>query len=344
MKMTNKLAGLLLGFIVVSAVSVQAQPSAATAVQQQQNFQQNMEHQQPLISLKRGTNAPELYQGENADVGPQHVMRLLPQRTHFMIKADSQYMWSDNVLLTQNNKTTGTEFVNTIQAAFEPTAYKMGPGRFTPAIGYISQWYNYGLGGPSTANGGGFPLDTVDFNVQTIYTSAKYQFPRNWTGFAEFDYSRFLSQANYDEFYHEFVPIVGVQRLIQITDKSLLAISLQGEYHDSWSVNPPHNSQDRADGIFSLSYAYQFSSHFVVQPYYRFQYTYYRFDTAHIEPNPSARSDYLNSFGISASYYFMPNLSLRVFANGDIKNGDDSLAQKYHAYNIGADLAYSIRF
>ena len=340
MKTHRKLAGFLLSSIVVSAVSLRAQPSAPTAVQQQQNFQQNMEHQQPLISLKRGTNAPELYQGENADVGPQHVMRLLPQRTHFMVRADSQYLYSDNLLLTQHNKSPGTEFVNTIQAAFAPTAIKWGPGRFSPQIGYMSQWFNYGLGGPSTANGGGFPLDTVDFNVQTVYASAKYQFPRDWTAFMEFDYNRFLSQANYEEFYNEFVPMVGVQRLFQVTDKSLLAVSLQGDYHDSRSVNPPHDSQDRADGIFSVSFAYQLTPHFVVQPYYRFQYTYFQYDSLH----NSGRNDYLNSFGLSFAYYFTPNLSLRVFANGDIKNGDDNLAQKYHAYNVGADLAYSIRF
>src|ERR1035441_10562474 len=90
MKMTNKLTKLLLGCVVMSAGSLLAQPTAPTAIQQQQNFQQNMEQRQPLISLKPGTNAPEIYQGENADVGPQHILRLLPQRTYFMVQADSQ--------------------------------------------------------------------------------------------------------------------------------------------------------------------------------------------------------------------------------------------------------------
>ena len=337
MKMTNKFAGLLLSYGVLFALSLRAQPSAPTAVQQQQNFQQSMEQQKPLISLKRGTNAPELYQGENADVGPQHILRLLPQRTHFLIKMDSQYLYTDNVLLTGNPTIPGTEFVNTIQAAFEPTAYKMGPGRFTPAIGYVSQWFNYEMGNHD--------LGAIDFSVQTIYASAKYQFPRDWTAFAEFDYNRFLSQANYNEFYHEFVPSAGVQRLFQVTDNSLLAFTFQGDYHNSWTVNPPHNAQDRADGIFSVSFAYQFTPQIVVQPYYRFQYTYYRFatspDTIH---HASGRSDYLNSFGLSASYYFTPNLSLRAFANDDIKDSDDNLAQQYHAYNVGADLVFSIRF
>jgi hypothetical protein len=337
MKMTNKITGLLLSCGILFALSLHAQPSAPTAIQQQQNFQKNMEQRQPLISLKPGTNAPEIYQGENADVGPQHILRLLPLRTWLMARADSEYLYSDNLLLTQNNKSPGTEFVNSIQAAFAPTAYKVGPGRFSPQAGYLSQWFNYGLGGPSTAKGGG-PINAVDFNVQTFYGSAKYQFPHNWTAFAEFDYNRFLSQANYEQFYTEYVPSAGVQRLFQVTDNSLLSIGLVGDYHSSWTINPPNNSQDRADGIFSVSYAWQITPRIVVQPYYQFQYTYYH------RNNPVHDNQYQNSFGLSAAYYFTPNLSLRTFVSDAINQTDDPLVQKYHACNFGADLAYTIRF
>jgi hypothetical protein len=330
MKMTKQLAGLLWSCGILSALSLYAQPSAQTAIQQQQNFQQTMEQQQPLISLKPGTNAPELYQGENADVGPQHILRLLPQRRYFMVKVDSQYLYTDNPLLTGNPKIPGTEFVNTIQAAFEPTAYKVGPGRFTPAVGYMSQWFNYEMGNHD--------LGVADFNVQTVYASAKYQLPENWTVFGEFDYNRFLSQSDYRQFYTEYVPSAGIQRLFQVTDKSLLAAGLVGDYHSSWTINPPNNSQDRADGIFSVSFAYQFTPCFVVQPYYQFQYTYYH------RNDPVHNNAYLNSFGLSASYYFTPNLSLRAFVNDAINQTDDPLVQKYHAYNVGADLCYTLRF
>jgi len=289
-----------------------------------------MEMRQPLISLRPGTNAPEIYQGENSDVGPQHVLRTLPPRTFFSVRLDSQYLYTDNVLLTQHPTIPGTEFVNTIQAAFAPSAYKIGPGRFSPSAGYLSQWFNYEMGNHD--------LGVIDFNVQTAFASAKYQFPRNWTAFGEFDYNRFLSQANYQEFYREFVPSAGVQRLLQVSDSSLLAFTLQGDYHSSWTINPPNNSQDRADGIFSVSFAYQITPKIVVQPYYRFQYTYYH------RSDPVHNNNYLNSFGISASYYFTPNLSLRIFANDDINETDDPMLQKYHAYNFGADLSWVIRF
>jgi hypothetical protein len=339
MKMYKKLVGLSLACTGLLAVSLQAQPNAPTAVQQMQNFQRNMEQQQPLAALRAGTNAPEIYPGENSDIGPQQILRLVPRRTHFEIKADSQYLYTDNAQLTQNNPTPATEFVNSISAAFAPTAYKLGSGRFAPEVGYLSQWFNYGLGNHD--------LSVMDFNVQTVFAGAKYLLPNNWEFFGEFDYTRLLSQQNYDEFYHDFTPTLGVQRLFPIGDKGVVSATLQTDYHDSWTVNPPNNSQDRMDDTFSLSLSYQLASHLAVQPYYRFQYTYYRFDSLH----NSGRDDFLNSVGLIVAYNFrlIPGMALRGFVNYDVKNSDDISpalggAQRYHDYNIGADLSYTIRF
>ena len=74
---------------------------------------------------------------------------------------DSQYLYTDNAMLTRRPVRSSTELVNTIRAAFAPTPYKMGNGRFAPSIGYLSQWYDYGLGGDD--------LSVMDFNVQTAF-------------------------------------------------------------------------------------------------------------------------------------------------------------------------------
>lgn len=334
MKMTNKCASLALAFIVLSPVLARAQLNAPTAVQQMQNFQQNMEQQQPLAVLRAGTNAPEVYPGENSDIGPQHILRLIPHRTYFEVKADSQYMYTDNAQLTQHPVIPATEFVNTVSAAFAPTPYKWGPGRFAPEIGYLSQWYNYGLGNHD--------LSFMDFNVQTLFASAKYLLPNNWELFGEFDYTRLSNEHNYDVFYHDFTPSLGFQRLIPFGDQAVLAVGMQADYHDSWTVNPPTDSQDRADGIFNLTFAYQVLPQLVLGPYYRFQYTHYRFDTLH----NSGRNDFLNSFGLLVTYDFkvVPGLALVSFVNDDIKETGDALAPKYHDYNVGVDLRYTLRF
>jgi len=339
MKMTMKSASVALACVVLPAVSLRAQPNAPTAVQQMQNFQQTMEMQQPLATLRAGTNAPEIYPGENSDIGPQHILRLVPRPTYFEVKADSQYLYTDNAKLSQHPTVPATEFVNTISAAFAPTPYKWGPGRFAPSIGFSSQWYDYGLGNHD--------LSVMDFNVQTVFATAKYLFPNNWQLYGEFDYTRLLDQANYEEFYHDFTPSIGVQRLYAVGEKGVLAAGLQADYHDSWTVNPPHDSQDRMDEFFNVSFSYQLARQLVLQPYYRFEYTYYRFATS---PNginhASGRDDYLNSFGLIAAYNFkfIPGLVFKGFVNDDIKETDDALAYKYHDYNIGAELAYTVRF
>src|SRR5581483_9538675 len=99
---------------ILCALSLQAQPSASTAVQQQQSIPQAMPNLMP------GTNAPELYSDEDADVGPQHILSLSPRRTMFEVSADSEYLWTDNALLQPNGGVESTIFVNTISAAYVP--------------------------------------------------------------------------------------------------------------------------------------------------------------------------------------------------------------------------------
>src|SRR5260221_1180887 len=165
-------------YLGVSLVALRAQP---TAVQQAENFKNTTAAQQPLSSLKEGTNAPEIYTNENEDIGPQHILRIVPRPTLFEVKAASQYLYTDNGLLSAKPAISTTEFVNTISAAYAPTPRKLGDGRFAPGVGYMSQWYNYGLGGHD--------LSALDFNVQTAFINAKYLMANNWQFFGDFSYN-----------------------------------------------------------------------------------------------------------------------------------------------------------
>jgi hypothetical protein len=342
MKNINKLAGILLAFCACAGLSLYAQPSAPMATQQTQNFQQNMELQKPMLSLHPGTNAPEIYQGENADIGEQHILRLLPRSTLFMVSVDSQYLYTDNALLTTHPYVSSTEFVNTLVAAFAPTPYRWGPGRFAPEVGYTGQWYDYGLGGNSKLLTG-TPISSIDFNVQEAFAGGKYYLPNNWIAFGQVNYNWFFQQNNSSMFYRELVPYVGIERLIQVGDDAVLAISAAGDWHESWQLNtvPSHDVQNRADGLVSISFAYQVMRKLVVQPYYSFQYSYYPMDTS----GGPVRQDFLNTVGISGAWFFTPDLSLRVFVNDDAKQIEsDSFAPQYHNWNAGLDLAYTFRF
>ena len=279
-----------------------------------------------------GTNAPELYSDEDADVGPQHILSLSPRRTMFEVSADSEYLWTDNALLQPNGGVESTIFVNTISAAYVPTPYRLGNGRFAPSIGISSQWYNYGLGGHN--------LSTNDFNVQTISLGAKYLFSGNWMAFGEFDYNRFVGQRDYREFYHDFTPVIGLENLMRVGDYAVLATTLKGDIHDSWAGTPlADDSEDRGDLSAAFSLSYLVNPKLVMQPYYRFQYTHYAWNVLHT----GNRNDFLHSIGVSAAYYFLPNLSLRLFVNQDVRTSSDTNA-KYHAVSAGGDLTYSIQF
>ena len=362
MKTIKILAGISLSCVVLSAVSLRAQPAVENALQQQANFQRNMEQEKPLLGLKAGTNAPETYPGENSDIGAQHIMRIIPHRTYWEFRADSEYLYTDNAQLTQNGKVESTEFVNSISAAFAPSPYKLGYGRFSPSVGFMSQWYNYGLGGNQTIPGN-LPISTMDFNVQTAFARAQYLMQDSWTLFGEFDYTRLLDQNSppgayrYQEFYQDYTSLLGVQKVYSVSDKSVLAASLQADYHDSWTATTPNDAQNRIDGTFSLSYSYAFKPSFVVQPYYRFQYTRYNYNSSQNGvTHAPIRNDYLNSVGFSAAYYYnpqwgpiTPNFSLRAFINYDAKSSDDIQpqlggAQRYHDYTVGLDLACTLRF
>jgi hypothetical protein len=351
MKMTRTLSTLLLSFIVLSAISLCAQPAPSTAVQQLQNSQQNME-QSPLVGLRAGGSAPETYTNETSDTGVQHILRIIPKPTIWEVVADSRFFYTDNATLSQrtagNPLTSAGVFINTVSAAYAPTPYRLGAGRFAPDAGYRAQWYNY-EGGTLP---GGKSASSLDFNAQTVFLGAKYLLPGNWDFFGEFDYTRIVQQPDYGiEFYHALVPSAGVQKLFQVNHNSLVAASLQTDYNFSWSPGYSlagqyyTHSQDRWDGTFSLAYSWQPVPKVVVQPYYRLTYTRYQFDSA---GNNTGRNDVLNSVGISVAYYFTPWLSLQTFDNYDAKSsGDNSVPgfnPGYRAFDLGFELTATIRF
>jgi hypothetical protein len=327
--------GLLL--VCFSAVSLHAQP---TAVQQMQNTQQALQQQQPLLGIQGATNAPELYPGENVDVGPQYILKMMPARTWVEVWLDSQAFYTGNALLVPSSPTgspqSGEVFVNTAQFSIAPTAFDLGSGKFSPTIGARSQWYNYSLNSPPN----------LDFEAQTAFVAAKYVYDEKWVIAGEVDYTRLLTENSYGQFYREVVPNLTVQRLVPLNDDLIFSATWQTAYHFT-GVNtlpipgaPPADINDRLDNILTFSLSYRASPKFVIQPYYSFEYTYYSNDPF----NPGAsRNDLLNSLGVSFSYYFKPSLALRAFVSGEIRSSDDSAAN-YENFNAGLDLSLVLRF
>jgi hypothetical protein len=311
--------------------SLEAQP---VNVQQFQNTQQAQQLQTPLTGLKAGTNAPELYPAETTDVGPQRILRLNPRPDYFDVFFDSQLFYSDNANYAQGSGIIASSVaVNTVQAAFTPPDFKLGPGRFAPAAGFISQWYNYGNN----------RMTSLDFNAQTAFVSARYSI-NNWQIGLGGNYTRLVNQRNYEQTYDEFLPVLTLQRIFSIGDNVLFVVGNQLDYHfTSVPAAPgagPAEINNRLDDAVSVALSWQLTHHLILQPYYRFQFSNYRYNT----DRTSDRNDYLNSFGITLACYVNQNVSLRTFFNYNIKQSDDPFTPAYHEYNGGIGATVNFNF
>lgn len=326
--MTSKRTIAAIALVPSGILSLHAQPAA---VQQLQNDQIIRQLQTLPPSFAAPTNAPELYPGENADVGPQRILRLTPRHKYFDFLLDSQVFTTDNANYAQKPfAVSSAVFVNTVQAAFTPPVFLLGNGKATAAIGVASQWYNYGN------------INSLDFNAETAFLSGKYTIGK-WQVGAALDLTRIVNQGDYSETYREFMPNLGVQRVIPLNDRMFFTVGDLVEYHLT-EVPSVFGSRtdinDRLDDIASLSFTWQPTRHLLIQPYYRFQYTYYQLDTL----TTSDRSDCLQSFGVTAAYYFTANVSMRAFFNYNRRQSTDPFAAQYLEMNGGVGLTLDIRF
>jgi hypothetical protein len=312
------------------ALSLYAQPAA---IQQLQNNQLNRQLEAPPPALTTETNVPELYPGENTDVGPQRILRMTPRHKYFDAIFDSQFFYSDNANYSQSPGAVGSAvFVNTVQATVEPPVFALGPGKAAVAAGFAAQWYNYGNN----------QLENLDFNADTIYFSGKYTLGK-WQIGAGVNGTILYNQQSYNETYRELLPNLGVQRVIPINDRMFFSIGDLVDYHVTEvpsTLGRLDNINNRFDDIASVTFTWQATKHLALQPYYRFQYSYYEHNTA----DTSDRNDYLQSFGFTAAYYFNENFSARVFYNYNRRQSSDQLAPPYLEWNGGLGLSLDLKF
>jgi hypothetical protein len=310
-------------------VPLRAQPAA---VQQMQNTQQSQQ-QSSFSSLTSGTTAPELYPGENSDIGPQRILRLTPRPTPWELYLDSQFFYTTNATFSANAKTGSGVFVNTVQLSYSPGPYKLGANTFAPSAGLASQWYNYGRKS----------MASLSFDAQTGFLNAKYNLGTHWQIYGGVNYTRLLN-PDYKETYREFLPNLGVQRLFSIRDNLILIVGDEVAYHFTY-VPPTFGStttdiNDRLDETVNLAIAWQLTGHLIAQPYYRFQYSYYRTDTL----QTSSRTDYLQTTGLTMAYYFNKAASARVFFNYNSKKSSDISVPDYQEADGGLGASLDVKF
>ena len=97
---------------------------------------------------------------------------------------------------------------------------------------------------------------------------------------------------------------------------------------------------NRFDDAVSLAMSWQLTRQIILHPYYRFQYSNYRYNTL----QNSDRNDYLNSFGITLAGYVNHNVSVRAFVNYNIKRSDDPYTPAYQEFNGGVGGTLNFNF
>ena len=323
--------------LVSHSIAYALPPTPPPAIQQLQNSQQQ-QLQFPSPELRAGTNAPELYTGENADIGPQRILRVggaekAPRRNYFDLQFDTQIFYSDNAAFQKADQRVGSwVFVNTVQAAFAPDPYDVGPGKFAPAIGFSSQWYNYNDG----------KMAGLDFDAQTAFVNLRYLL-----GYWQFNvggnFTRLLSQGLYNETYQEWLPNASAQRALPINDNMAFIVGDAISYHFTdvpRFTAARYDVNDHFDSTLFVTFNWQVTPHIVVQPFYRFQYAFFRFDTV----AAAARNDYLNAAGITLLYNFNQHVSARAFVSYTTKLSDDQNTPTYDEFNGGIGAMLDVRF
>jgi hypothetical protein len=294
--------------------------------------------QMPVPALRSGTNAPELYQGENEDIGPQRILRVNRQtpaarNNYFDVTLDSQAFYSDNANFAGASAHIGSwVFVNTAQAAFAPPPMNAGPGKLAPVVGFSSQWYNYA----STK------MSPLDFNAQTAFVSLRY-FLGNWQFGPGVNYTRLLSQSGYHQTYQEWLPSYSLQRVFPIGDRMAFIAGDTVDYHFTSVPFVPgtrRDINDHLDDTVFLTFNWQATQHLIVQPFYRFQYSYYKNNTL----LATDRNDWLNSVGLTLVYSFNKYASLRTFFSYNTKSSDDNFTAHYDELNGGLGATLDVRF
>jgi hypothetical protein len=342
-----KKTSFLLGALASTVCHVAAQ--TPFPIREVESDQQRRQMERAAREIEPGDTAPELYPGEVSDIGPQSILKYKPRKTYIEAMADAQYFYTDNMFLDEEDEQWADVLVATAQIALAPTAYDLGGGKLAPRLGYRHQWYMYGLLNDDTVSVVDFqtPTPTVrdielkkfDFNAQTLFTDARWTLG-HWDFELGFDYMRLMESDDYDQFYQEYVPRLGVRRLFPLYETGTLSVGYAGDYHFAdTDLPPPDFNEDfnsRTDHSLFVAFTQSLCKHAVVQPFYRFKYT--RFTEG------DERDDYLHSFGVAVHCFFTEQVGLRAFAGYDLLESSNPDVPDYRRLDTGAGLNLTFRF
>ena len=345
----SKLSLTVLAIALAFNLAAQNNPS----VNQAETTRQQRETDRALRDAMSGDSVPPLYSEEDADVGPQTILRKR-KPTWFRGSIDSQIFYTDNLFFQDGNEQSAGVAVTTLEAALTTPPCITRFASYRAEIGYRHQFYNYfGNDEVVSVPSRSFDAEDFDFDSSTVFADVIAQ-TKHYQFRAGFDYTRLLGfeplrSDDYEEFYHEYVPRWSVQRNFRVCDRSLLSLAYLGSYHFTDEDPPivfgfvppgllrliPDDRSERWEHVFLAGYSYALPCHVVVQPYYRFQYT--DFVNANAEL-------YLHTAGLGVGWYPCASFSVRGFFGYNWQSSNRNNVAEYEQLNAGGGVNVTLRF
>ena len=302
---------------------------------------------------------PETYPGENADLGPQMLLKQKgPQRKPlFEFSSDTMFTWTSNALgapHSQGNKREDTGAVaETFSLALAPEPIAVPGGKLSLRTGYRHLFYIYDVSNKSA------PLNGNNFEMSTLFVGANFSFLENWNAGLGLDYNRLLFQkrdwdlvqrpldpSNWSEGYVEYNPNWSLSRNIGLAEKLNLSVSYTGGYHfshtDPSSLDTKDYSKtgDKLENGVSLSLIWTPVEKLLLIPNIRF--THYAYTQS--QRGGGHRLDRTLGPGLSVTYALTPRVSLRFSVSSEFRHSTAPENSGVRKFDAGGGVSFSVKF
>jgi hypothetical protein len=305
------------------------------------------------------SDVPETYPGENADLGPQVLLKQkAPQRKPlFEFSNDTMFSWTSNALGTPHRRgnerqDTGTT-AETVSLALAPEPISLSAGKLALRAGYRHLFYIYDVAD------GVAPLNLQNFEMSSLFLGANLTFMENWNAGLGLDYNRLLfskrawnllhrpiDPSNWSEGYTEIKPNWSLARNIGLGEKLNLSVAYNGAYHFS-RTDPIEGDTDNftrtADNWengASLSLMWAPVEKILFIPSFRF--THYLYTRS--QRFGGRRQDRTMSPGITAMYMLSQRVSFRISVGGDFRHSSQPENSGVRKYDAGVGLSLNAKF
>lgn len=335
----------------------QTQGAVENAARQAESLRQQADQRQKALSA--GTPAadadgpPETYPGENADLGPQTILKQKPKaKPLFEASADTMFTFTTNAKGEANGTHAGI-MAETWSLALAPEAKDIGIGKLGWRAGYRQLFWMYDVWRVHPE------LNGNNFMMSSAFLSSNLSFNENWNASLGLDYNRIMNDSGvadepnqwrlgrladaskWTEVYTEWNPTWSLSRNFTLGDKAGLSLGYNGGYHfTKTDPNPRTWSSDHLDTGISLTLSLTPIEKWVIQPGVRFNYQVYT------QPQSAGghRNDHTLSPGLTVLWMPTERWALRASVGSEFKYSNNQDTPNYHKLEGSMGVTFTYKF